>query len=81
MTPIAALLAANLVLAALGAGALMATGTWDRLAPLSRIGPSLLAGFASAAVLLPPLLYLGVAPIPLVLGALAALTLAGGAAL
>ena len=81
MTAIAGLLAANLVLAALGAGALMATGTWDRLAPLSRIGPSLLAGFASAAVLLPPLLYLGVAPTPLVLGALAASTLAGGAAL
>jgi hypothetical protein len=80
VTSLAGLLAANLVLAVMGAGALMAAGTWDRLRPRSRIGPSLLAGFAGAAVLLPPLLYLGVAPTPLVVIALAATALAIGAA-
>jgi hypothetical protein len=80
VTSLAALLAANVVLAALGAGALMAAGTWDRLPPLSRIGPSLVIGFAGAAVLLPPLLYLGVAPTPLVVIALAAAALATGMA-
>ena len=79
MTSLAGLAGANLVLAALGAGLLMAGGTWDRLRPLSRIGPSLLAGFAGAATLLPPLLYLGVAPTPLTVVALAATALAAGA--
>jgi hypothetical protein len=81
VTSLAGLLAANLVLAALGAGALMAAGTWDRLPPLSRIGPSLLIGFAGAAVLLPPMLYLGVAPTPLVVAALAAAVLGSGNAI
>jgi hypothetical protein len=72
------LIGANLLLALLGAGALLATGTWDRLRPASRIGPALLAGFALAAALLPPLVYAGVAPAPVVLVALTAVVLASG---
>ncbi|MDP9255723.1 MAG: hypothetical protein M3Q31_04095 [Actinomycetota bacterium] len=75
---LAGLLAANGILLSLGAGALMLTGTWDRLRPASRIAPALLAGFASAAVALPPLIYAGVAPTPLVLGAITLATLTAG---
>jgi hypothetical protein len=78
MTGLAGLAAANLVLAALGAGGLMLAGTWDRLRPASRIAPSLLAGFALAAAALPPLIYAGLSPTPLVVGALAVVALAGG---
>jgi hypothetical protein len=77
---LAGLLAANGMLCALGAGALMLTGTWDRLRPASRIAPALLAGFASAAIALPPLVYAGLAPTPLVAGAIALATLAAGLA-
>ncbi|MDX6600656.1 MAG: hypothetical protein QOE87_4543 [Gaiellales bacterium] len=72
------LLAANAVLALAGAGALMLTGTWYRLAPASRIAPALLAGFALAAVALPPLIYLGLSPTPLVTGTLALAVLLAG---
>ena len=72
MSSLAGLLAANLALGVLGCGALLATGTWDRLRPASRIGPALLAGFALGATALPPLLYAGLSPTPLVAGALAA---------
>ena len=58
----------------------MLTGTWDRLRPASRIAPALLAGFASAAVALPPLIYVGAAPTPIVLGAIAIATLVAGLA-
>jgi hypothetical protein len=75
------LIGANLLLALLGTGALLVTGTWDRLRPASRVGPALLAGFALAAVVLPPLIYAGIAPAPLVLVALTAVVLAVGAAL
>jgi hypothetical protein len=80
VTSLAGLLAANALLAVLGGGALAATGTWDRLQPASRIGPVLLVGFALAAALLPPLLYLGLSPTPLVVAALAALSAAAGLA-
>ena len=72
------LLAANALLAALGAGGLMLTGTWDRLRPASRIAPALLAGFALAAVSLPPLIYAGMSPTPLVVGLIALAVLAVG---
>jgi Dolichyl-phosphate-mannose-protein mannosyltransferase len=72
VSSLAGLLAANLALGVLGCGVLLATGTWDRLRPASRIGPALLAGFALAATALPPLLYAGLSPTPLVAGALAA---------
>src|SRR3954454_20438527 len=77
MRSLVGLLGANALLLLLGSGALLATGTWDRLRPWSRLGPALLAGFALAAVLLPPLIYAGVSPTPLVVPALtgAALTL------
>jgi hypothetical protein len=81
MTSLAGLLAANLAMGLVGAGVLLATGTWDRLRPASRIGPALLAGFAGTAVLLPPLVYAGLAPTVLVVATLAALALALGLAL
>jgi hypothetical protein len=79
VTALAGLLAANAVLLALGAGALLLTGTWDRLRPWSRIAPSLLAGFALAATVLPPLVYCGIAPTPIVAIAIASVVLAAGA--
>jgi hypothetical protein len=78
MTGLAGLLAANALLGLLGAGALLVTGTWDRLGPTARIGPALLVGFAATAALVPPLIYAGLAPTPLVVGALAAVTVALG---
>jgi uncharacterized membrane protein YecN with MAPEG domain len=81
MTSLAGLLAANLAIALLGAGVLLATGTWDRLRPASRIGPALLTGFAATAALLPPLIYAGFRPTTLVVGTLAALALALGVVL
>jgi hypothetical protein len=72
------LLAANALMLALGAGALMLTGSWDRLPPRSRIAPALLAGFACMAIVLPPLVYAGLSPTPLVGIAVAALVLAAG---
>lgn len=81
MTSIAGLVAADAILAALGASLLMAFGAWDRLPRWSRPGPALLAGFAAAATVLPPLLYVGVGPTPIVVGALAAVSLAAGAAI
>src|SRR4029077_4184986 len=80
-TSLAGLLAANLAIGLLGAGVLLTTGTWDRLRPASRVGPSLLAGFAAAATLLPPLIYAGFEPTLLVIGALAVLAIALGVAL
>ena len=72
------LAAANAMLALVGAGALMLTGTWDRLAPASRIAPALLAGFAIAVACLAPLVYIGLTPTPLAVAALGALLLAAG---
>ncbi len=81
MRSLAGLIGANLLLALLGAGALLVTGTWSRLRPASRIGPALLGGFAVAAAVLPPLVYAGIAPAPLVLVTLTAVVLAAGVAL
>ena len=78
MTSLAGLLGANVFLTVLGSGALMLTGTWDRLRPASRVAPALLAGFALAAVVLPPLLYIGLSPTPLVLGTITLAVLATG---
>jgi hypothetical protein len=72
------LAAANVLLLALGAGGLMLSGTWDRLRPLSRIAPALLAGFAIAAAALPPLVYAGLSPTPIVGIALGVLVLGAG---
>jgi hypothetical protein len=72
------LLAANALMLALGAGALLVTGTWYRLAPLSRLAPALLAGFALLAAVLPPLVYLGLSPTPLVAVAITAGVLTAG---
>ena len=79
MRSLVGLLGANALLALLGSGALLATGTWDRLRPWSRIGPALLAGCALAATLLPPLIYAGVSPTPLVVAAITAVMLGVGA--
>ena len=81
MRSLVGLIGANALLALLGAGALLVTGTWDRLRPASRIGPALLAGFALAAAVLPPLIYAGIAPAPLVLAALTAVVMAAGVSL
>jgi hypothetical protein len=78
MRSLVGLLGANALLALLGSGALLAIGTWDRLRPWSRVGPALLAGFALAAVLLPPLIYAGLSPTPLVLAAITGAVLALG---
>lgn len=78
MRSLAGLLAANVLLALLGSGALLVTGTWDRLRPASRIGPALLAGCALAVVLLPPLIYAGLSPTPIVVAVMTALVLALG---
>jgi hypothetical protein len=77
---LAGLLAANGILCVAGAGVLMLSGTWDRLRPASRIAPALLAGFALAVVALPPLIYAGLAPTPIVVGAIALATLGAGLA-
>ena len=79
MRSLVGLLGANALLALLGSGALLATGTWDRLRPWSRIGPALLTGCALAATLLPPLIYAGVSPTPLVVAAITAVMLGAGA--
>ena len=68
---LAGLLAANAMLCVAGAGVLLLSGTWDRLRPASRIAPALLAGFALAVVVLPPLIYAGLSPTPVVMGAIA----------
>ncbi|HEY3613830.1 MAG TPA: hypothetical protein VGK92_09000 [Gaiellales bacterium] len=78
MRSLVGLLGANALLALLGSGALLATGTWDRLRPWSRVGPALLAGFALAAVVLPPLIYAGVSPTPLVAGMLTVAVMLAG---
>ena len=78
MRSLAGLIAANVLLALLGSGALLVTGTWDRLRPASRIGPALLAGCALAVVLLPPLIYAGLSPTPVVVAAITAAVLALG---
>jgi hypothetical protein len=72
------LAAANALIALVGAGGLMLTGTWDRLAPASRIAPALLAGFAIAVACLGPLVYIGLTPTPLAVAALGVLLLAAG---
>jgi hypothetical protein len=77
---LAGLLAANGILVVAGAGLLMLCGTWDRLRPAARIAPALLAGFALAAVCLPPLIYAGLAPTPVVTIAIALATLVAGLA-
>jgi hypothetical protein len=46
----------------LGSGVLLITCTWDALTPFLRIGVGLFVGIASAIVLLPPLLYIGLSP-------------------
>jgi hypothetical protein len=81
MSSLLGLCAADAMLSLLGAGVLMAIGTWDRLPRISRIGPALLVGFAASAIVLPPLLYAGIAPTPLVVGALVAAALGAGVAL
>ena len=78
MRSLVGLLGANALLALLGSGALLLTGTWDRLRPASRIGPAVLAGCALAVALLPPLIYAGLSPTPLVVVAITAVVLALG---
>jgi hypothetical protein len=78
MSGLAGLLGANVLLGLLGSGVLLVTGTWDRLRPASRVGPALLAGCALAVVLLPPLIYAGLSPTPVVVAAIAAAVLALG---
>jgi hypothetical protein len=78
MRSLAGLLGANVLLVLLGSGALMLTGTWDRLRPASRIGPALLAGCALASALLPPLIYAGVSPTVPVVVVITAVVLALG---
>jgi hypothetical protein len=75
MRSLIGLVGANVLLGLLGSGALLVTGTWERLRPASRIGPALLAGCALAAALLPPLIYAGLSPTPLVVAAITALVL------
>jgi hypothetical protein len=75
------LLGINLVLAVLGAGILLGSGAWDRLPPLSRIGPALLLGLAGGTVALGALVFLHVSPTPAIAVLLAAACLASGLAL
>jgi hypothetical protein len=74
----AGLAAAEAILAVLGTGLLFAFGTWRRLPRWSRPGPALFAGHAGFAAGMTPLVYLGVSPTPVVVGALAAVALGGG---
>jgi hypothetical protein len=78
---IAGLLAIDVVLAVLGAGILLGSGAWDRLSPLSRIGPAVLLGMAGATAGLGALVFLDVSPTPAVTVLLAGACLAGGLAL
>jgi hypothetical protein len=60
--------AALLCLLPLGFGVLLGARVWAAFTPLLRLGVGLYAGIASAMVLLPPLLYLGLSPsLPVVL--------------
>jgi hypothetical protein len=81
VTELLGLAALDLVLAALGAGVLLASGAWDRLAPWSRVGPALFVGLAATTAALGMLVYLGVSPTPAVAALLAGLALVGGLAL
>jgi hypothetical protein len=75
------LLAGLVGLAPLGAGILLVTGLWSELRGVLRLGLSVFSGMAGATVLLPPLIYAGLAPgIPLVL-ALGIVVLGAGVAL
>jgi hypothetical protein len=79
-TSVLGLLAVNVLFGAVGAGGLLGSGTWDTLRPASRVGPALLVGLAVACALLPPLVYIGLSPTPIVAVALAAASLGGGLA-
>jgi hypothetical protein len=68
----------NVTLAGLGAGMLLVFGAWRRLALLSFAALSPLTGVAAYLALMPPLLYAGISPTPVVLALLAALALVGG---
>jgi dolichyl-phosphate-mannose-protein mannosyltransferase len=75
------LLAGLAGLVPLGAGLLLLTGLWSEFRGILRVGLAVFAGMAGATVLLPPLVYAGLAPaVPLVLS-LGAVALAGGIAL
>ena len=75
---LAGLAAANLVLIVLGAGILLAFGTWARTTPLARPVFALFAGLAGFVALVPPLLYAGLSPTPPVVGVLSLAVLALG---
>jgi hypothetical protein len=72
---------ADVLLAILGAGLLMAFGTWARTTPLARIGLSLFAGLAAFSAAVPPLLYVGLSPTPIVVSILAAVAVVVGVVL
>ncbi|HVI19972.1 MAG TPA: hypothetical protein VM712_16465, partial [Gaiellales bacterium] len=63
----AGLLAVNLLLAALGAGALMVIGSWRAAGTAGALVLSPFTGIALYLALMPPLLYAGFAPTPQVL--------------
>jgi hypothetical protein len=75
------LIALDVLLAVLGAGILLASGAWDRLPPLSRIGPSVFLGLAGATAVFGALVFLHISPTPVVAVLVAAVSLAGGLAL
>ena len=78
MTHIAGALAALLTFFPLGAGVLLLAGAWGMTRGVLRLGLALFAGYAAGAVVLPPLLYIGLSPtIPVVL-LLGALVLVAG---
>ena len=71
-------LAALLAFLPLGAGVLLLSGAWRLARGVLRVGLALFVGLAAGAVVLPPLLYVGLSPtIPVVL-LLGALVLAAG---
>ena len=74
----AGLVLVNLVLAGLGAGLLLVFGARRLLAPLSLAALSPLAGVAAYVALIPPLLYAGLSPTPVVLAVLAVSAVAAG---
>jgi len=78
LTHIAGALAALLTFFPLGAGVLLLAGAWGMTRGVLRLGLALFAGYGAGAVVLPPLLYIGLSPtIPVVL-LLGALVLAAG---
>lgn len=66
------------VLLVLGTGVLMAAGTWEGLGVCGRVGLAAFTGNATFMALVPPLVYLGLSPTPIVVGAVTAVLAAAG---